>query len=160
MLKSASAGMLSGDLDGEGLPGLDGIGQPPQLGDEVLPRIALLDVTLWALRHVVPAWHVRGVEQTGCRESCSGYSPTAKRHQIIALKSFFSFLREVEAVLPAAHDATLGLKVFMAPSIVVTSLPLVLQLRAEQQTVSSAPRWVAFAPPACWARRAGSSPTD
>ncbi len=36
---------------------------------------------------------------------------TAKKHRIIAIKSFFSFLREVEAVLPASQDATLGLKV-------------------------------------------------
>jgi hypothetical protein len=38
-------------------------------------------------------------------------SPTARKHRIIALKSFFSFLREVEAVLTPAQDATLGLKV-------------------------------------------------
>ncbi|MFL5345714.1 MAG: site-specific integrase, partial [Hyalangium sp.] len=37
--------------------------------------------------------------------------PTARKHRIIALKSFFSFLREVEAVLSPAQDATLGLKV-------------------------------------------------
>lgn len=37
--------------------------------------------------------------------------PTAKKHRIIALKSFFSFLREAEAVLAPADDATLGLKV-------------------------------------------------
>jgi integrase len=36
---------------------------------------------------------------------------TARKHRIIALKSFFSFLREVEAVLSPAQDATLGLKV-------------------------------------------------
>jgi hypothetical protein len=38
-------------------------------------------------------------------------APTAKKHRIIALKSFFSFLREVEAVRPSSQDATLGLKV-------------------------------------------------
>ncbi|HVG57719.1 MAG TPA: site-specific integrase [Hyalangium sp.] len=38
-------------------------------------------------------------------------NPTARKHRIIAIKSFFSFLREVEAVLSPAQDATLGLKV-------------------------------------------------
>ncbi len=37
--------------------------------------------------------------------------PNAKKHRIIALKSFFSFLREVEAVITPAQDATLRLKV-------------------------------------------------
>lgn len=37
--------------------------------------------------------------------------PNAKKHRIIALKSFFSFLREVEAVITPAQDASLGLKV-------------------------------------------------
>jgi hypothetical protein len=36
-------------------------------------------------------------------------NPAARKHRIIALKSFFSFLREVEAVLSPAQDATLGL---------------------------------------------------
>lgn len=36
---------------------------------------------------------------------------TAKKARIIALKSFFSFLREEEAVLTSARKATLDLKV-------------------------------------------------
>lgn len=36
--------------------------------------------------------------------------PNTKKHRIIALKSFFSFLRELEAVITPAQDATLGLR--------------------------------------------------
>jgi len=38
----------------------------------------------------------------------------AKRHRIAAIKSFFSWLREEEAVLTTAEDATLALKVPLA----------------------------------------------
>ena len=37
--------------------------------------------------------------------------PTARKNRIIAIKSFFSFLREVSATLPSAQDETLALKV-------------------------------------------------
>jgi hypothetical protein len=33
-------------------------------------------------------------------------SPTARKRRLIAIKSFFSFLREVEAVLAPTQDAT------------------------------------------------------
>ena len=42
---------------------------------------------------------------------CLARWPTARKNRIIAIKSFFSFLREVSATLPSAQDATLALKV-------------------------------------------------
>jgi hypothetical protein len=152
----------------------------------------------------------------------------AKRHWSAAIKAFCSWLREEDAVLTTAEDATLALKVpparsekalrdkgysmrdvesiyaairgwesarygwkgtgrvtsrrcsaspikiaaatrrvigeaasfFTAPSIVFTSLPLVLQARYRPQPISPAPRWGVVAPPACRAGREGSPQRD